>query len=299
MRIPIITGPTATGKTELALELADRIDGEIISADAYQVYRYMDIGTAKPSMEERRGISHHLIDILDPSETYSAGDFFENAERCITDILNRGKKPIIAGGTGLYAETLIKGIFTGPGRDDELRESIRSEIEEKGSETVHARLASIDPGFAERVEPADVTRIIRGLEINENCGMNVRDAQREFHRKGAFEYDVFMLSDDRKRMYARIEERVDRMFDAGWEAEVKGILDMGYHSELDSFKAIGYREIASMLAGDLEKDFVVEEIKKKTRNFAKRQVTWFKRMDVYPLPAGDSSNIDIIMGINN
>lgn len=293
MIIPIITGATGTGKTALAIELALRHNAEIISADAYQVYRGMDIGTAKPSGEELAAVPHHLIDILDPDQTYSAGDFFEHAEKLIDDIISRGRLPVIAGGTGLYAETLIKGIFSAPERDENFRAALEKDGEKHGFALLHERLKSVDPEFAASIPPSDKTRIIRGLEINALCKMNVREAQRAFHVNPKHKYSVFIITDERERMYARINERVVKMFDAGWADEVKNLLGCGYNENMQSFKAIGYRETAALVKGEADFPSVLAAVQQKTRNFAKRQVTWFGHMDgLTELRAGDDKNAD-------
>ncbi|QAR32887.1 tRNA (adenosine(37)-N6)-dimethylallyltransferase MiaA [Geovibrio thiophilus] len=291
MIVPIITGATGTGKTALAIELALRHNAEIISADAYQVYRGMDIGTAKPSKEELAVVRHHLIDVLDPDQTYSAGDFFEHAEKIAADIISRGKLPIIAGGTGLYAETLIKGIFNAPERDDNFRTALEEDGGKHGFALLHERLKSIDPEFAASIPPSDKARIIRGLEINRLCKMNVREAQKAFHVNPKHKYSVFLITDERERMYARINERVVRMYEAGWTGEVEDLLLKGYNENMQSFKAIGYRETAALVKGEADFESVVSAVQQKTRNFAKRQVTWFGHMDgLTELRAGDEEN---------
>lgn len=291
MIIPIITGPTGTGKTALALEAALKHNAEIISADAYQVYRGMDIGTGKAAKEELAAVPHHLIDILNPDETYSAGDFFEHGEKCIEDILSRGKFPVIAGGTGLYAETLTKGIFNSPARDDAFRAELEEEGAKHGFDKLHERLNAIDPEFAASIPPSDKTRIIRGLEINALCKMTVREAQAAFHIMPKYKYAIFLLTDEREKMYARINERVAKMYAAGWADEVKALMEQGYDDSLQSFKAIGYRETAELVRGEAAFDGVLEKVRQKTRNFAKRQVTWFKHMEgLNELRAGDADN---------
>jgi tRNA dimethylallyltransferase len=278
MKIPVVTGPTASGKTAAVLGLAEKYSIEIISADAYQVYKYMNIGTAKPDLAELQAVRHHLIDIFTPDMTYSAGLFFEQAQRCIKDVLERGHIPVVAGGTGMYVETLQKGIFAGPDRDPHLRGKIEAEMDEKGAEYMHGLLVSIDPEFAAKIKTADKTRILRGLEINRQLGMNVADAQREYHRFPDYEYDIFVLTEDRQKIYERINARVDRMFEAGWASEVASLLEMGYTCDMDSFKAIGYREIAHNLTNGADPENASERIKTLTRNFAKRQLTWFRHM---------------------
>ncbi|TCK60525.1 tRNA (adenosine(37)-N6)-dimethylallyltransferase MiaA [Seleniivibrio woodruffii] len=295
MRIPVVTGPTASGKTAAVLGLAKDHPIEIISADAYQVYRHMDIGTAKASREELESVPHHLIDVMNPDETYSAGIFFEQAERIIADVLSRGKIPVIAGGTGMYIESLQKGIFDAPDRDKGLRAELEADAEVKGYEALHGELTDIDPEFAANVKPADRTRIIRGLELNRQLGMNVKEAQKKYHRNPAYKYNIFVIGGDRQKIYDRINLRVLEMFRTGWPAEVKKLLDMGYDESMDSFKAIGYREIAACIREGRDVNSCIERIQTATRNFAKRQQTWFRHMDeTVHIDMGDPDIIKIL-----
>lgn len=295
MRIPVVTGPTATGKTAAVLELAKHYPIEIISADAYQVYRHMDIGTAKASKEELEAVPHHLIDVMNPDGTYSAGIFFEQAEQIIADVLSRGKIPVIAGGTGLYIESLQKGIFAAPERDKNLRLVLEEDAEARGYAALHAELEDIDPEFAANVKPADKTRIVRGLEINRQLGMNVKEAQKKYHRSPAYEYNIFVIGGDRQLIYDRINKRVVQMLKDGWAEEVKRLLEMGYDESMDSFKAIGYREIAGCVRGGYDVVSVCERIQTATRNFAKRQLTWFRHMqDTTYLDMKDGQTVKIL-----
>ena len=279
MKIPVVTGPTASGKSAAVMALAEKYNIEIISADAYQVYKYMDIGTAKPAKSEMEAVPHHLIDILTPDKTYSAGDFFEHAEKIIPEIIGRGNIPVIAGGTGLYVQTLTKGIFDAPSRNDELREKLRTRGEAEGYDLLHHELENIDAEFAAKIEKTDKVRIIRGLEINSTLGMTVSAAQEKYHRNPKFDYGVFVLTMDREKLYERINMRVDDMFAKGWADEVRRLIIKGYGADCASFKAIGYREIADCIIRNETADSMREKIKQKTRNFAKRQLTWFRHME--------------------
>lgn len=279
MKIPVITGPTAAGKTAAVLKFAEKYNIEIVSADAYQVYKYMNIGTAKPDADELAKVPHHLIDIYTPDKTYSAGTFFEQAQNCIREILQRGNIPVVAGGTGLYVQTLQKGIFSGPERDKKLRAKLEAELDKQGSEALYEKLSLIDPLFAGKIKPTDPARILRGLEINEQLGMNVCDAQEKYHRNPDFDYNIFVLTEERQKIYDRINRRVDIMFESGWGEEVQNLLNMGYDENMDSFKAIGYREIAACIKEKIPVNSTADKIKKNTRNFAKRQLTWFRHMD--------------------
>jgi len=276
--IPIITGVTATGKTAFVTKLSERIPVEIINADAFQVYKYMDIGTAKPSKKELAKVKHHLIDILYPDEHYSAGIFFQKAQELIADILNREKIPVIIGGTGLYVETLAKGIFNGPAKDTKLREEYQKEIEKNGVNSLYKRLAQIDPEYAARISTNDKNRIIRALEVYDLSGLNFTKSHELFHQPPKFKYDVFVFTTERSVLYERINTRVEEMFGRGWAEEVKKLLEMGYTPDMQSFSAIGYRETARYFDGEMTFGELLKTIKKRTRNFAKRQLTWFRHM---------------------
>jgi tRNA dimethylallyltransferase len=279
MKIPIITGYTASGKTELSLKIAEKFNVEIISADAFQVYQYMDIGTGKPSKDELETVKHHLIDILTPDEVYSAGIFFEMAEKLIEDILNRNKIPLIVGGTGLYIEVLTKGIFKAPELKNDIRTDLQNEIMKKGTEYFYNLLLSKDPEYGKKITKNDKNKIIRAFEIMEATGTTVSEAHKIYHRNPKYNYIVFIIEKERFQLYNDINNRVLKMFQLGWIDEVKNLLNLGYKSESHAFKAIGYREIASYLQKDNNiKERLIEEIQTKTRQFAKRQITWFRHM---------------------
>lgn len=279
MIVPIITGYTASGKTTLALTIAQHLDVEIISADAFQVYRYMDIGTAKPDKEQLSSVKHHLIDIKNPDENYSAGDFFELAESKIDEIIKRGKIPLIVGGTGLYVETLTKGIFAGPPRNDGFRDYLKNEIISKGVDYFYTLLHQKDPSYAEKISKGDINKIVRAFEIMEFTGMTVTEAHIKLHRNPKYKYLVYIIDTNRVKLYQNINERVIKMFDDGWVYEVKNLLNRGYNEHLSSFKAIGYREIAKFLKEPTDIDDLIADIQTKTRQFAKRQITWFRHMN--------------------
>ncbi|MCA1927430.1 MAG: tRNA (adenosine(37)-N6)-dimethylallyltransferase MiaA [Calditerrivibrio sp.] len=279
MKIPIITGYTSSGKTALSLAIADFLDIEIISADAFQVYRGMDIGTGKPDKDELLKVRHHMIDILNPDEQYSAGDFFEMAEDLIDQIIKRGKIPLIVGGTGLYVETLINGIFAGPEKNNEFRIEMAKDIGKKGIEYFYKLLMEKDPIYAQKISHNDINKIIRAFEIIYYTKMTVTDAHRILHRTPKYKYSLYLIDKDRENLYKSINQRVEKMFASGWVDEVKYLLMNGYKETMSSFKAIGYREIANFIknGGNLEE--TISDIQKKTRNFAKRQITWFKHMN--------------------
>ncbi|MBI4378064.1 MAG: tRNA (adenosine(37)-N6)-dimethylallyltransferase MiaA [Nitrospinae bacterium] len=273
----VIAGPTAVGKSAVAFELAKRLNTEIISADSMQVYRCFDIGTAKPSIERRKEIPHHLIDIVNPDEDFSAGDFNERASAIIKELNQQGKIPVIAGGTGLYIKSLIENLGCGVKKNQEIRNRIKSEFKEIGSEAMYEKLKIIDPSASDRIHPKDRYRIERALEVYYASGKSIS----EFHRpertqNERFRVKYFVLDMERKLLYKRIEERVDKMVSAGLLSETKAILNMGYDKNLKPFQSLGYLQMIKYLDGEMDFDFAVQEIKKETRRFAKRQLTWFR-----------------------
>lgn len=277
MKTVIILGPTATGKTKLAVELAQQLNGEIISSDSMQVYRGMDIGTAKPSLEERQGIPHHLIDIRDPDEDWTVSDFVREVQNLKLKIQNQGKLPIIVGGTGLYLWALLEGFsFPITPADKELR----ARLEKKPISTLYAQLSTIDPQAACKIHPNDKKRIIRALEVFELTGepISVVQERRSLNVERRTQ-ECFLIGLDlpRPELYSRINQRVDSMIEKGLIEEVKGLLAKGYNKELPSMQALGYKEVIDHLDGKYSKEEMIEELKKRTRNFARRQMTWFRR----------------------
>jgi tRNA dimethylallyltransferase len=273
----IILGPTAAGKTRLAIELAKGLNGEIISADSMQVYRGMDIGTAKPTMEERQGIPHHLIDIKNPDEEWTVSDFVRETQISKSKIQNQSKIPIIVGGTGLYLWSLLEGFaFPISPADKELR--ARLELEPVSA--LGARLSAIDPAAASKIHPNDKKRIIRALEVYELTGKPIsklQESRQPNTDSRAQEYNLIGINLPREELYQRINQRVDNMIAKGLIEEVKGLLAQGYSKELNSFQALGYKEVVEYLDGKWSKELMIEELKKRTRNFARRQMTWFRR----------------------
>lgn len=277
-KVVVILGPTATGKSELGLKLARALGGEIISADSMQVYRLMDIGTAKPLPEVRREVPHHLIDVVWPDEDFSAGDFRQRARQAVEEISSRGKVPLVVGGTGLYIRALTEGLIEGVKGDAKLRERLHEEAERVGSVGLWRRLKEIDPESARRIHPNDLYRIIRALEIYEITG-EPPSALRSRHRFGDRPYEVLKigLTRPREELYRKIDQRVEEMIKGGLEKEVRELLDRGYGPELKSMKAIGYKEMVQYLRGEVSLEEAKRRMKRDTRHFAKRQVTWFKR----------------------
>jgi tRNA dimethylallyltransferase len=277
-KILVILGPTASGKTKVSLEIADILKGEIISADSRQIYRFMDIGTAKPGLEERKKILHHLIDIVNPDEYFSAADFSTKAREAIKNILGRGKEPIVVGGSGLYLRALFKGIFKGPGKDEKLRSKLKKRAEESGIESLHRELEKKDPEAAKKIGPHNLVRIFRALEVYELTGKKISDLQREGEYPPE-EYDFVKigLELDREQLYLRIEQRVEQMIIAGLVDEVKNLKEKGYDLRFAPLKTFGYKEIFQYQEGKISLDQAKEKIKLETRHYAKRQITWFKK----------------------
>jgi len=279
MKIPIIVigGPTASGKTQLAIDWALKLDGEIVSCDSRQIYKFMDIGTAKPTLEERSLIPHHLVDLIYPDETMTAGEFQKLAREIIKDIHSRGKVPFLVGGTGLYIRSVIRDIVFPPKVDEYYRKFIKDRINREGLGSVYNELCKIDPVTAGKISPNDEIRITRALEVYYATGTPI-----SFYRKGIDvdypEYEVIylVLNPPRGILYRRIEERVDKMIQLGLVEETRHLLDVGYSPELSSLQTLGYREIIKYLKGMYDLESAVEEIKKETRRYAKRQSTWFR-----------------------
>ncbi len=278
-KLVVLTGPTAVGKTSLSIKLAKAIDGEIISADCMQVYRNMDIGTAKIMPEEMEGVKHHLIDVIEPTEEFHVVRFKEMVLAAMEDIYSRGKIPIICGGTGFYIQAILYDIqFTQQEIDKNYRESLERFADENGNEALHDKLLEIDPESAESIPAANRKRVIRALEYYNQTGekFSVHNA-RERQRESDYNFAYFVLNDDREKLYNRINYRVDKMMADGLLEEVKGLLNKGCKKGMTSMDGIGYKEIISYLDGERSLEDAVELIKKNSRNYAKRQLTWFRR----------------------
>lgn len=277
-KILVILGPTGVGKTKISLELADKIKGEIICADSRQIYRFMDIGTAKPKPEQRRKIIHHLIDIVDPDEKFTAADFDREAKKIIKDLISRGKSPIVVGGSGLYIRALTRGFFKGPRGNSKIREKLKKIARQKGKEYLHMKLSDVDPEAAQRIHPNNLVRVIRALEVYELTKTPISQLQKQGeYDKREFDFTKIGLNLDRKKLYAKIEKRVDQMMNEGFLDEVKKLENLGYSKKSTPLKTLGYKELLSYLEGSLSLSEAVDLIKKNTRNYAKRQLTWFKK----------------------
>lgn len=276
--IPIICGPTASGKSAVAIEVAKRINGEIISADSMQVYRHLDIGTAKVTKQEQAMIPHHLIDCCEPDEIYSVARFKLEALDKINDIINRGKVPIICGGTGLYISAILEGIdFVQTDTEPELRVKIELAVQQEGLEAAYSRLQKIDPQACDRIHPADRKRIIRALEIYELTGKNQTWHLNQSKLAGVnFRFNIFVLNHDREILYNRINQRVLKMFEQGLVEEAKWFYDH-YPKIATAHQAIGYKEAFRYLNQEETLEQAIETISQATRRYAKRQLTWFRR----------------------
>lgn len=278
-KLMIIAGPTAVGKTNISIQCAKRLNAEIISADSMQIYKYMDIGSAKISSEEMEGIPHHLIDLLDPKDEYSVAQFKTDAENAIAEITSKNKLPIIAGGTGLYINSLIYNYdFAQSNKDEVYREYLSKQAEEKGKEFVHEMLKEVDYSSYERLFPNDLKRVIRALEIYKVTGKKISEY---YENQNTFDipYDLkyYVLTMNREALYDRINKRVDLMLEKGLVEEVTALKQRGYTKDLQSMKGIGYKEILQYLDGEVSLEDAIEKIKQGSRNYAKRQLTWFRK----------------------
>ena len=294
----VILGPTASGKTKLSIELAKDIHGEIVSADSMQVYKYMDVGTAKPDEEEKQGIKHYLIDEITPDREFSVAGFQQLAIKYIDDIINRGKVPIVSGGTGLYIDSLIYNIEFGDTICDwELREKLKKEALEKGNEYLHSKLKEIDPEAAEKIHMNNVKRVIRAIEVYTYTQKPISMHQEESRKNPSkYRFMIFGLRMVREKLYERINQRVDLMMQKGLVQEVKKLIEMGYDKSTIAMQGIGYKEILSYLRGEITLDEAVYVLKRDTRHYAKRQLTWFNRMkDVSWIDIDQNSNLNEII----
>lgn len=278
-KILVITGPTATGKTAAGVLLAKEYNGEVVSADSMQVYRGMDIGTAKATSEEMQGIPHHMLNVADPAEDYSVARYVKEADACVQDILARGKLPILVGGTGLYIDSLIAGRDFGKGAPDRgLRDKLNERYDRFGGEALLAELANVDPARASKLCPADKKRIVRALEVFYSTGQTIT-AHDEATKKLPPRYRAACIAlsfADRTALYARIDKRVDVMVDAGLFDEVRALLESGVPADCTAMQAIGYKETAAALRGELSPEDAVDRIKRESRRYAKRQLTWLR-----------------------
>lgn len=275
----ILAGPTAVGKTELSIRLAKRINGAIISADSMQVYKYMDIGSAKIMPDEMEGVKHYLIDELDPSDIFNIVRFQQMAKDALKEIYANGQIPIVAGGTGFYIQALLYDIdFTHQDSDEAFRKEMADYAAEYGAEALHEKLKEIDPVSYKTIHANNTKRVIRALEYYRMTGQPISAHNEQEHQKvSPYNFAYFVLTDDRKHLYDRIDYRVDLMMKKGLVDEVKKLYDMGYHKDMVSMQGLGYKELLSYLNGECSLEEAVYIIKRETRHFAKRQLTWFRR----------------------
>ena len=283
IKILAVTGPTASGKTSLAIALARELNGEIISCDSMQIYREMDIGTAKPTKDEQAAVRHHLIDILPPDAPYSCSDYVKDAEAVIDDIVSRGKLPIFCGGTGLYLDRLLRG-----GNEDEaasdpaIREELKKFYKENGVDALYERLVSLDPEAAEAIHKNNVKRVMRAIEICLVTGQKKSEIDKK-NSEMSDKYDATVITlafNDRERLYERIDRRVDAMIEEGLVEETKKLLDMGvFERSLTASQAIGYKELFPYFRGEVSLEECIDELKRASRRYAKRQITWFSGKD--------------------
>ncbi len=278
-KVIVIAGPTATGKTALSVRLAKELGGEIVSADSIQIYKKLDIGSAKPSMEEREGVPHYLMDFVEADGAYSVADYVSDAKERIDDILSRGKLPIVVGGTGLYISSLVDNVeFSESRQDMSVRTRLQEELSQIGADAMHARLAAVDPVSAESIHPNNTKRVIRALEIFETTGKTRTAYESESKLiKSPYDFCLVALTCEREMLYDRINRRVDIMTEQGLFDEVEDLLCCGVPANAQSMQGIGYKEAVMAVRGEISKEESIELIKKNSRNYAKRQLTWFKR----------------------
>lgn len=272
----IITGATASGKTAISLRLASLIGGEIVCCDSMQIYQTMDIGTAKPTQNERNLVRHHMLDVVTADESYSVAEYQASAYTAIEDILSRGRTPIVVGGTGLYVSSLLYKMSFATRDDSQIRQRLQDELAEMGAESMYRKLQGISPEVAQSIHMNNTRRVIRALEIME-CGGNKTNDEKQLNEK--YDFRLIVTEMERPILYERIDKRVEEMFANGLESEVRNLLNKGYSFDSQAMQAIGYKEFALYISGQIGLDEVKELIKRHTRNYAKRQQTWFKQYD--------------------
>ena len=277
-KVIVICGPTASGKTALSIELAKKINGEIISSDSMQIYKDMNIGTAKPTQEEMQGIQHYLLDFVEPNQRYSVAEYKKDAENAIEKILSKGKIPIVVGGTGLYVDSLIYGIeYQEIKLDEEYRKELEKRVEAEGLEELYNEAQKIDPQSIEKISRNDKKRILRILEIYKATGKNKTEQEIESRKNGVkYDYKVFAINMEREKLYERINMRVDIMIKNGLIEEVENLLEK-YNEFPTAMQGLGYKEVVEYLQGKTSKEEMIEKIKRETRRYAKRQLTWFRK----------------------
>ncbi len=292
----VICGPTAAGKSLAGALLADALDGEVVSADSMQIYRGLDIGTDKASAELRKRAPHHMLDIADPAEGYSAARYEREAGRIIDELLTKNKLPVLVGGSGLYIRILLNGIFPAPPASSAVRRRLKEEAEGKGIHALYDRLCSVDPEYARVAAPTDLRRIVRALEVFELTGSPF-SSWHEQHRQNRRRRDAFMvgLTRPREALYRRIEQRVDEMFEKGLIDEVKRLCDQGYANALRHLRPLGYIEVLNYLEGETDLEEAIRLTKQNSRRYAKRQMTWFRKENVHWVELEDSADAQFVV----
>jgi tRNA dimethylallyltransferase len=293
----VIVGPTSSGKTYLSFKITEKIRSEIISADSRQMYKFLNIGTAKPSVDQLLNIPHHLIDFLDPSENYDVSLFEKDAERIIEQIQNKNKIPIVVGGSGLYVKALIDGIFETAGKDEEYQKELHQKRKKFGNEFLYEELKKVDPLSAEKMLPQNWKRVMRALEVFHTTGQPIwmHHQKQSSLKEKKYDFRQFGLNWDRKILYERINERVDWMIENGLVEEVNNILNLGYDKNLNSLNTVGYKEIIQHLDGEISLERAIELIKRNTRHYAKRQMTWFRKdKRIHWFDINDTNELDRI-----
>lgn len=278
--IIIVAGPTAAGKTKYAIEIAKKFNGEIVSSDSMQLYKFMDIGSAKPTEEEQAQVKHYLVDEIDPREKFSVAEYQKLAKAAIEEIFSKGKIPIISGGTGLYVNSLIYDMdFSAPPAGNEYREKLEKLAEQHGNEYVHKLLEEKDKESALRIHPNNLKKVIRALEVVDTSKEGIKSFEKSFIKTKDYSYKLIGLSRDREELYDRVNLRVDLLMDMGLKDEIKNLLDMGLTADNISMKGIGYKEIIGYFDGEYDLEQAIYLVKRNTRHYAKRQLTWFRRYE--------------------
>ncbi len=284
----VIAGPTASGKTALSLSIAERIPSEIVSADSRQLFKHLTIGTAKPSAKELSAVPHHFIDLMEPDQRFNAGDFQVQGRAAISGIIERGKLPIISGGTGLYIEAVVDGFFEQPDISGEVRSALEQRLEQEGKDALYRELQSVDPRSAKTMDASKHRRVIRALEVFHETGKPISQFHKEHAVTKIYDARFFGLDWDRTVLYERINNRVERMLTEGFLEEVEQLRSMGFDDRFQSLQTVGYKEAFAFLRKEISRERMIESMKQNTRRFAKRQMTWFRRearMKWFPISA--------------
>jgi tRNA dimethylallyltransferase len=286
-QVIVIVGATGVGKTEIAVEVAERLGTEIVSADSRQLYRGLDVGAAKPTAEQRRRAPHRLVDVLDPDEYYNVAMYERDALRAIDDLHAEGKTPIVVGGSGLYVQAVVEGMFDAPDADPEYRAELERVRREEGAERAHEMLAEVDPASASEIPPGNFKRVVRALEVYRATGTSVRELRAAYRREDDYAFRKFGLTADRAELYRRVERRADEMLRSGMIEETERALRAGYDPSANALNALGYPHVIARLRGEISLERAAELMKRDTRRFVKRQTTWFKRdKEIEWLPVG-------------